>query len=157
MSYLSALHRIDRERELYVFKHDRGDEAGYTCLGFQVAYDRAQALHDELAACGADVEGLAPKTQGTKATLRRYDALLAIAQAKNKDSGWTSQSQLTGQLIGLEGRRVRVLDAYGQRRTFRVARSMGVTPIHLEYERGDGLGGFPVTGAPFKRVLPLTG
>ena len=155
MSYLDTLHRIDHENRRYVFKHDHDGETGYTCLGFDVAYRQAQALHDELDACGADVEGLAPKTRGTKATLRRYDALIAIARRKRRNDGWTSQSQLTPQLIGLEGRRVRVVDAYGQRRTFRVDRSTGVIPIHLERERGDGLGGFPVTGAPFKHVFPL--
>lgn len=50
-------------------------------------------------------------------------------------------SDLTPQLIGLEGWRVEVITSYGEKRRFIVGRSTGWKPIHLEVLTKRSLGG----------------
>lgn len=75
---------------------------------------------------------------------------------RGKDNGWTFiigyVPEVAPQLVGLEGRRVEVVDAYGETRRFTVGRSSGWMPCHLEIARRDSNGGPAVTGAPFKSV-----
>ncbi|END3175285.1 hypothetical protein ABL052_004504, partial [Salmonella enterica] len=67
-------------------------------------------------------------------------------------SGNKCDAEYTPQLVGLEGRRVEVIDAYGETRRFIVGRSSGWMPCHIEIARRDSHGGPAVTGAPFKSV-----
>ena len=60
--------------------------------------------------------------------------------------------ELTPELTGLEGKRVEVVDRYGERRRFIVGKSTGWLPIHLEIARRNSSGGPAVTGAPFQSV-----
>lgn len=52
-------------------------------------------------------------------------------------------SDLTPQLIGLEGYRVSVLDTDGNKRRFIVGKSTGWKPCHLEIKTKRSLGGSP--------------
>lgn len=61
-------------------------------------------------------------------------------------------SCLTPELIGLEGKRIEVVDCYGDCRRFIVGRSCGWRPIHIEVKRRDSTGGIGVYGAPFKSI-----
>jgi hypothetical protein len=53
-------------------------------------------------------------------------------------------SDLTKQLIGLEGKRVEAITLYGEKLRFWVGKSTGWKPIHLEVLRSNSIGG---TGA----------
>jgi hypothetical protein len=57
-------------------------------------------------------------------------------QQKERDD-----SNLSPQLVGLEGYRVEVLDIYGVTRRFIVGKSTGWKPCHIEVSRRDSLGG----------------
>lgn len=50
-------------------------------------------------------------------------------------------SDLSPQLIGLEGYRVEVVTLYGETRRFNVGKSTGWKPIHLEVHNKRSLGG----------------
>jgi len=50
-------------------------------------------------------------------------------------------SDLTPQLIGLEGWRVEAITTYNEKRRFIVGRSCGIRPIHLEILTKRSLGG----------------
>ena len=56
-----------------------------------------------------------------------------------------SNAGLTPQLIGLEGKRVEVIDSYGETRRFWVGRSAGWIPCHTEIKRRTSTGGFPAS------------
>lgn len=57
-------------------------------------------------------------------------------KAKHRDL-----SGLSPQLVGLEGARVEVIDAYGEKRRFWVGRSTGWKPCHLEVKTTRSYGG----------------
>lgn len=63
-------------------------------------------------------------------------------------------SELTPQLIGLEGYRVEVITDYDEKRRFIVGRSTGWRPIHLEISRRTALGG-PAAEKHYKSVTVL--
>jgi len=60
--------------------------------------------------------------------------------------------ELTPELVGREGKRVEVIDCYGEKRRFIVGKSTGWMPIHLEIKSKASTGGGGVTGTPFKSV-----
>lgn len=132
---------INENQRLYVM--DCG--AGYTCLGFDVLDRRARALALELDRHWCH-------EIGTVEAYEAYHRLLDVADEKNKRTGWRSSSELTPQLVGLEGKRVEVLDAHGEKRRFIVGRSTGITPCHLEIKTRVSSGGMAVMGTPFKSV-----
>ena len=100
---------------------------GYSCLGFDVCMKRASSLAAELGqpAPSADM-------RGTMAAYQAYQDLVNMAASRNRTTGWKSSSELTPQLIGLEGKKVEVVDCYGEKRRFKVGRSTGWIPCHLE-------------------------
>ena len=79
------------------------------------------------------------------------------AMSAGRSSGKRSEHFLTRQLVGLEGKRVEVIDKYGQRRRFIVGKSTGWLPIHLEIARRTSHGGGGVYGTPFKSVRVILG
>ena len=137
---------LETERRLYVIHTTRG----YSCLGFDICEGWTQALEREL--------GIrAPShTIGTLDAYRVYLGLIDEARRRNQQTTWQSSSQLTSQLVGLEGCRVEVVDVYNETRRFYVGKSTGFIPCHLEIARRNSSGGPAVTGAPFKsvRILP---
>ena len=137
-----ALHSIGTERGLYVIK----EGSGYTCLGFAVALRQATAV--------AKWAGLpAPQEKpGTVAAYAEYEKIMNAGRAICQLTGTRCPAELTYELIGLEGRRVEVVDRDGEKRRFIVGKSSGWLPVHLEIKRRDSHGGCAVMGAPFKSV-----
>ena len=139
---------LNREQRLFVLPVNGG---GYSCLGFDVCEKRIQSLATEL-----QVQPR-PHRTGTHAAYRAYCNLVETAHQKNQATGWRSQSELTPELMGLEGKRIEVVDAYGESRRFYVGKSTGFIPVHLEIPRRDSSGGMAVMGAPFKSLRIVDG
>lgn len=135
-----GLVRIDVENRLFVLAERGG---GYTCLGFDVC---AQWTRDY--ATTLERPDLMPRHIGTVDAYRAY----RVALDELRKSGKRCELQLTPQLVGLERKRVEVIDKYGEKRRFYVGKSTGFVPVHLEIKRKDSRGGDPVTGAPFKSI-----
>lgn len=133
---------INHEKSLYVLPCGKDH---YSCLGFDVCIQRATALAKELGETFNE-------ERGSEKAYERYQELCAIAQKKSNATGWRSASELTPELIGKEGRRVEVVDSYGETRRFLVGKSTGFIPCHLELSNKRSSGGGAVTGAPFKSV-----
>lgn len=125
-----------------------------TCLGFDVALKKAAALAAEL-----NSTDLSPdlSERGTMMAYDKYADLVDKARQKNLATGWRSRVDLTADLIGLEGKRVEVIDCYGDRRRFIVGRSTGWIPCHLEIKSRSSTGGEAVWGTPFRSVRTVGG
>lgn len=135
-----------------------------SCLGFKNADQKARAvlawLNSKgrmadmiLAAQGVNLMALeVPARMGTKKHYAAYRAIMAAGQMFATHSGEVCNADLTPQLIGLEGKAVRVLDSYGADRVFNVGKSCGWMPCHLELGKRTSKGGTAVCGAPFKSV-----
>lgn len=122
---------VNHEQALYVIPSG----GGFSCLGFQVAIDCATRLAAELAI---------PFTPAPLGSLANYDALRSLrAQASLRYSITKKRvtCELSPQLIGLEGRRVEVVTNYDETRRFKVGRSTGWIPIHLELANVRSSGG----------------
>lgn len=151
---MSNFHSINEEQKLYVI--DAG--GGYSCLGFDVCEARTLQYvawlegmgwvcpADKLAAC---------RSKGTQAAYMAYEEICAIAFDLHRKTGVRCNAELTPQLIGLEGKWVEVVDKYDEKRQFKVGRSTGWAPIHLEIE-GNADGGPGVSGTPFKSVQVIS-
>jgi hypothetical protein len=136
---------LNAEQKLYVIPC----MGGCTCLGFDVCFERTQAIARELS-----LNDLTPK-EDERGTLNGYLAYLRacdIAAAHCKRTGYRMRCELTLQLIGLEGKTVEVVDKHGETRRFTVGKSTGWMPCHLELETRNAMGGGSVTGAPFKSI-----
>jgi len=132
---------LNSEQRLFVIPAGHG----YSCLGFDVCHNWTTLIAAELGRIDlAPVES----ERGTLAAYARYEQASEAARV----SGKRLTCMLTHQLIGLEGKRVEVEDADGQKRRFQVGRSTGWLPIHLEIARRTSSGGGAVYGAPFKSV-----
>lgn len=117
---------------------------GFSCLGFDVLETRATRLGSELVSkFGYSVRQ--PEPRGTLARYAQYLNYVGFARAKNEACGWQSKSELTPQLIGLEGKRVEVRHKFksGEVETtrFYVGKSTGFIPCHLEIKRCNSSGG----------------
>ena len=139
---------INRKQRLYILPVTGG---GYTCMGFDVCEEHIRGLASEL-----QLEPL-PHRKGTHVAYNAYRELVGIARQRNQETGWRSQSELTRELLGLEGKRVEVVDVYGETRRFYVGKSTGFIPVHLEIARRDSSGGPAVMGAPFKILRVVAG
>ena len=132
----------DKER-LFVI----GVAAGVTCLGYDVCHERSKAMASWL--------GEAPPNDEDKGTMKGYERFRALVEAcrvRFEKTGEKCPAELTPQLIGLEGKRVEVVDKWDERRRFIVGKSTGWIPCHLEIESRRASGGHAVSGAPFKSV-----
>ena len=137
--------KANPEQRLYVIRETNG----YSCLGFDVCYKWANALAEEMD------ETMYVHPIGTEAAYMEYKRLVNLARKRHLENGWRSCSQLTPQLIGLEGWRVEVVNKWGQKERFIVGKSMGFIPCHLAIARRDSSGGAAVCGAPFKSIRKL--
>lgn len=130
---------------LYCIHHD-----GYiTTIGF----DRVMELGNKLAAelNRWDLTPL-PEERGTLKSYEKYQALCDEVHRMHKETGYRSKAELIPQLIGLEGKRVEVVDRDGNKRRFTVGRSTGWIPCHLEVKTSRSRYCDPVTGTPFQSV-----
>ena len=129
---------LNHEQQLYVIKTDYG----YSCLGFDVCRDQTLAYAKWLGKTEL------PVPYASIEAYQLYETLVdeIIATGKRCDA------ELCPQLVGLEGKRVEVTDAYGKTRRFYVGKSTGSIPIHLEIARKNSSGGPAVMGSPFKSV-----
>ncbi len=154
------LSSINKDQRLYVMKAG----AGFTCYGFDVLNRKAagvlQWLKSEgraaemvLGAKRIDVTALdIPARVGTKKHFTACDKVIDAGRIYALAAGRRCDVELTPQLVGLEGRRVEVVDDAGITRRFIVGRSSGWMPCHIEIARRDSNGGPSVMGAPFKSV-----
>src|ERR1039458_2772145 len=106
--------RINREQRLFVLP--AGDN-GFSCLGFDVCEERTRKLATELA-----VKPL-PNRKGTMRAYEAYERIIEVARQRNQATGWRSHSELTPEFMGLEGKRVEIVDCWRQKRRFYVGRS----------------------------------
>lgn len=125
------------EQELYVIPEGEG----FTCLGFDVCLQRIDRYATNLMVPVPKVE------RGTMEAYQTMRGLVAALEEKYERTGEKPVADLTPQLIGLEGRTVRVVRSEGEPPvTFRVGKSAGWFPIHLEMDASDdpdsdGIGG----------------
>jgi hypothetical protein len=139
---------INAEQELYVIPCQQG----YTCLGFDVCVRWGNGIAAWLAENEVASQSIHERERGTLEAYSKYQALAQAGRELNQKTGKRCPINLTPQLVGLEGKRVEVVDCYGETRRFIVGRSTGWMPCHLEIKRKDSTGGSAVTGAPFKSV-----
>ncbi len=139
---------INAEQELYVIPCDDG----YSCLSFDVLLSRYNATAAWLRSEGLQQDDLPPEARGTMRAYTAYRTLLDRAAGYCQRNKLRCPTELTPQLTGLEGKRVEVVDSYGERRRFIVGKSTGWMPCHLEIGRRNSSGGPAVTGAPFQSV-----
>ncbi len=133
---------INKSQKLYVLH----GEKYISCLGFQVCLDKRDALNVEL-----DVT-LNKGKLGSVTAYKEYLKLVDIAKVKFDYIGVKSKIELEKQLIGLEGKRIEVIDSYGETRRFIVGKSSGWMPCHLEIKKRNSSGGGQVYGTPFKSI-----
>ena len=143
---------INADERLYAIPSPDG---GYSCIGF----DRLMTRYNDVAAWlrheGLTADNLPPEGCGTMRAYTGYKRLMDRAAEYCRRTGKQCPAELTLQLTGLEGKRVEVVDRYGERRRFQVGKSTGWMPCHLEIARRDSSGGPAVTGAPFQSVRVL--
>lgn len=145
---------LNLEQSLYVIPCDDG----YSCLGFENAEKRTNAIIKELVSRGRLTHGEAhplfarEEVKGTLHGYALYQQALDYARKYATAHHTQLSCELTPQLIGLEGKRIEVVDCYGEKRRFKVGKSTGWIPCHLELYNARSHGGGAVTGAPFKSV-----
>jgi len=132
---------VNHKQGLFVIPNGEG----VSCLGFDVCRNRTIALGNEMK------ESYELHEKNTIEAYNEYRRLVDTAFAKNLATGWRSQSELIPEFIGKEGKKVTVTDNYGETRTFRIGKSTGFIPCHLEIE-GNEDGGGAVTGYPFSVI-----
>lgn len=136
--------KINKAQKFYVIPSGRG----YTTLGFDVVKRRTNAI----AKWTGDRSLAAPAKVGTKTALRAYLTAMLTAEQYAMSTRSRCPAELTPQLVGLEGKRVEVVDSYGDKRRFIVGKSTGWLPVHLEIKTRSSSGGGAVTGAPFRSI-----
>lgn len=141
---MKNLHSINREQRLYVL-HCAG---GYSCLGFDVAERKRLAVLEWIG------ERAEPMRKGTKRHYAAYLAAMAKGARHNRETGERCPADLSTALIGLEGRRVEVIEPGGDRKRFIVGKSMGWMPVHLEIARRNSTGG-PAAYVPQNATVRL--
>jgi len=140
---------LNLENRLYIL-HFSG---GYTCLGFDVCFEKATFMAKEL---NKPAPVMGETADGLRIMYEYYTELEDLVIAKNAETGWQSKCWLTPQLIGLERKRVEVIDCYGEKRRFIVGKSTGAAPCHLELSNISSKGGGAVTGAPFQSLKVIS-
>lgn len=139
------LKSINTEQGLYVIA--AGD--GYSCYGFDVLDRKARAV-------AAWSKVVPPSAEpGTRGHFEQCNAILDHGAKYAAKTGTRCDAELTPQLVGLEGKRVEVVDCYDEKRRFRVGKSTGWMPCHLELG-GRSNGGPAVSGTPFKSIRRIS-
>lgn len=133
---------INPEQRLFVIPC----EDGYSCLGFDVLERRAIALGSELVArFYPEYQAQQPEVFGTIERYHQYERMVEFARLQNQKTGWRSNSELTKELIGLEGKRVTVRHQWEsgtiETSEFTVGKSCGFIPCHLALKHRNSSGG----------------
>lgn len=140
--------KINKEQALYVIPCG----GGYTCLGFQNAFDKTKAIAEHYG-----LKKLQPNEalKGTEQGYSQYVTATEYARTEHARTGLKCTVELSPQLIGLEGRRVEVVDVYGEKRRFKVGKSTGWMPCHIELARANSSGG-PSADKTYKSVTVIS-
>ncbi|SON54266.1 hypothetical protein HDIA_0725 [Hartmannibacter diazotrophicus] len=126
---------INESQRLYVIPAD----GGFSCLGFDVAERKRQAVLKWLA------KGALTVTVGTALAYEAYLEAMEAGRRYSERSGLKCLANLTPALTGLEGRRVALVDKSGQEiERFYVSRSGGWMPVHIALKRRNSSGGCAV-------------
>jgi len=136
--------KINKADRLFVLAASDG---GFSCLGFDVLDRKARGLAVELREEWSE-------RKGTKKAFAAYNRLVEKARAENEKTGRRFSSELSPQLIGLEGKRVEAVTTYGETRRFNVGKSTGLIPCHLEISRRGSFGG-PAAEKEYKSVTVI--
>ena len=139
---------VDQQRQLYVIPA----AGGYSCLGFGVLIRRNNDVCAWLRENGRSAREITPDLRGTLEAYAIYRETMRQGETLHRETGKRCNADLIPQLVGLEGKRVEVVDRHGETRRFWVGKSTGWFPVHLEVTRRDSSGGGAVTGAPFQSV-----
>jgi hypothetical protein len=142
------LHSINHEQRLYVLS--AGD--GFSCLGFDVALQWAKGVATWLREYGEVCAAPNADLRGTAEGFQQHQAIMDAGRKFNLQTGHRCNLLLTPELIGLERRRVEVVDQHDEKRRFWIGKSTGWLPVHLEIARPSSTHGPAVMGAPFKSV-----
>ncbi len=135
---------INKEQKLYVIEHNKH----VSCLGFENLINRRNGLAKELRR-----PKLKLASKGSLKAYNEYLELIKIAHAKHLENGWKSTSELTPELIGLEGKRVEVTYENGEKERYIVGRSTGFIPIHIGRKNVNSKGGAAVMKFDSVRVI----
>lgn len=133
---------VNRGQCLYVIP----ESGGYSCLGFQVCAEKTNRLKRELESLPSLGEGLRqevenmPQLWGNIEAYNQYKRLIDICAIVHSATGYRFKSELSEQLIGLEGKRVEVTEL-GEKYRFWVGKSTGFIPCHLEIKTTRSYGG----------------
>lgn len=122
-------------------RNAKGDISGYSCLGFDLCMARIERYVQWLTAHSGEAPMPAMK-RGSFEAYDYYKYLVERMRAVSEFNKVRCDADLTPQLKGLEGKRVEVVDMHDATRRFRVGRSTGWLPRHLEM-RGRSYGGIP--------------
>ena len=127
--------KLNKKQGLYVILQDNG----YSCLGFDVCERRRAALAKELASLGF----LPPPGAkvGTVGNFCAYARTQNMARLHYDLTGYRFKCGLHPALGGMEGKRVEVVNEAGEKRRFRVGKSTGWIPCHLELKNARSSGG----------------
>jgi hypothetical protein len=145
---MSAEVTINVDQALYVIPCGKG----YSCLGFDICIDRATKCARWLTDHGVAATAPDATRRGTLDAYDVYHSLIAQIVEVCAARKVRCDVELTPELVGLEQRRVEVVDKWGETRRFIVGKSTGFIPIHLEIKTRRSLGGYGVMGTPFRSV-----
>lgn len=150
------LYTINLARRLYVLEAG----PGFTCYGFDVLDRKARAVAAWLEDCKAGPSfydpALALPAVGTMQHFERCQLLLRQGAGFNLATGKRCPAELTPELLGLEGRRVKVALPDGTTKRFKVGKSTGWMPCHLELANARSHGGEAVYLPKGSRVTAIT-
>lgn len=131
-----SLHSINHEQKLYVLKHGEW----LSCLGFEVAARKAKAVAKWM---GTDPPSDAI-ADGTEEGYAEYSRIMEAGELHYRSSGKCCDAELHPKLKGKEGHWVWVETEDEEIRIFKVGKSTGWFPCHLEIVPPDMSGGSSV-------------
>lgn len=134
MSSYPRLERIDKDARLYVINYG----SHVSCIG----WDKAETDMRAFCAWVGMLDVIEPR--GTQEHYAAYAATIASAQRYAAETGARCNAFLIPELIGREGLRVEVTYPGGERKRFKVGKSTGWAPCHLELHNKRSHGGSPV-------------
>jgi hypothetical protein len=118
--------------------------SGSSCLGLEVCRASAARLAAELGECLPE-DYRSKRFDSAMALYKDYSRLVEKARVRNQKTGWRSSSELTPDLIGLEGKRVEVVHQWDSGKTekvrFQVGKSTGWIPCHIALHNRASSGG----------------